>query len=1593
MKNFTKQNFKTNPLWIRLLIMTFMLLLGSSSAWAVDYYLRGTFNNWLDGGMQDAYKFAGGSGTVKVNLTAGTYSFKIATNNWSEAYSVSNSTMKRDNCSNWQLYTNNGDLNIEADVTGEYSFNFNSSKKLTITYPPQCTKCCTDYYVAGDAGLCGEDWNVNADKMTCSNNVWTKTFTNINNGTYYFQITNGTWDVKKGEYDNSKGNITLSNVDDGYGAKKIKLTTTSKGNITISFDGTKAWVDFEQPCYSSSDVEPGTISSNATNNAICGSGSVKLTLSNTTTKDGLTKSIQWQKYSGSSWSDINGATSTSYTTETISTTTKYRAKVTWEKTNCTAITEYASEDGFTVTVNAIPTAPFDGIAQNVTICAGNYKFSSDYIWYTSTDGNGTVSGSTNLSETTTYYISKKVNNCESARTAYTVNVDPKPDLELTSSSVTICQGTEITLSDYVNNNTIGTVKWYSDENRSNEIANLTFTPSVGENKYYARATNGVCTTNSDKTLTVTVVSAPKKPTLNTNDNVLATDESATLTIGNTESGVTYTLYKDGNPTSNTVSTSPYTFTNITEGGVYKVKGTNNNPNGCKETEFSDEVTIEICATVPTPELSIEQGITDNCGEITNGIIEISNYASFEGCTFTLNDNTVTPTNEGKIEVTASGTCRVVVTNSCGNRNTEEIEMTKTTIRAPRTDFEVSLSYPQVAFAQNNGSVYIDLSGSERNVTYYLYKNDVKVDGSETLSLEGKALRWTVSESGTYTVKADNPCNGEIAMTGQVDFTCMSNLNIAFEGGKTVFCPNETANIIVTFNGTGKGNNITNPGKYGWQWSTNNITYTSVYLTESGVKVPVTIKGDGSISLNVRSCDDTVNSNELTFTVVPAPTAPTVAVLQNIEKCGSDITKYGKIQITNYNSDYRYKIGVNNDPLDPSAIDENGNISGLTIADQFTLYAINGCEVETPSAAFTITETDNKPTVEISGKTSAVFYEDVVLTATATTGATVKWYEGGEEKATGATYDVTSASDASKTVTAKAFLNGCESAVASHTVNFTEEDCAEIPCNDIEIKFTHPSSKSTDNAKKGQWWGMGTLYYSTDNSTWKEIDMGSATSGSVTKTISNISKSQLYVYFQSYWTYSHETKAKTNTLTLDRGNKYSVTITRHGDNNTNATATATKTGSLTQSKPITAPAVKMVSAEYDEVNDKIVATGAVYKTGCGETFWGFQYSADGQTWGTTDADFIRPSSGNSLSEPGVFAHSFEIPNANGGDIYYIKAYAINNYNKDNYSLNSAVLSETKIPVEIPSSTIESATISLVDSEGNPSTNSEVCPQSTVYLKVSYVGGDYKEFEATENFPGTNLVEVTRNKLDNYAIFSFTATSAGTANITISNNNSSVTPATGVAITLYDVETIAAPYISIDPASGVICDGDEATITVTNPTTECSYKLVRDGSKAGFTPYESGDLTYSVNSVDKYYVVAQHNACTSNEYTSNQVAITQVISTSAKISIEPENQETTPWEPVSITITADEGYIYEVTYTTNNLADVDGVIIKQNGDTYTYRIPRPWTGASGEGNSATTRTPVTYGIKAQLKVDGESNQCDLSSDTATIKVKDEDNEDCD
>ena len=423
-------------------------------------------------------------------------------------------------------------------------------------------------------------------------------------------------------------------------------------------------------------------------------------------------------------------------------------------------------------------------------------------------------------------------------------------------------------------------------------------PSQGTTYYFrAYATPDAKTWYSDGT--TKTVKTYKSPTLYT-----VSGSDAELTLSDSESGCTYTLY-NASLVSNSAKAgtgNALTWT-LNDAGTYTVKA-KPSESDCDEVLMNGSYTYSPCPAVTTPTLSIVSEPKNNCGTETKGKIQITNYSSFSDCTFTLNGAACTPSSKGEIEVSNSGTYKVIATNDCGSKSAEaSVTVSKTTIIAPNTTPEVSLSYPQVAFATNDGSVNINLSIGERGITYYLYKDGAQVANSEKTG-ENKSLQWTVNESGTYTVKAPNPCDdgGYIAMTGSVKYTCMSNLKLAFEGGKSVFCPGETTNIIVKFDGDGKGDEITNYGKYGWQWEKTNIDYTSVYLSESGVKVPVTIKGDGSIKLGVRSCG-TIYSNELTFTVHKAPEAPTVSFSTNPVGQNKNTT----LSIASYSADNTYVV--------------------------------------------------------------------------------------------------------------------------------------------------------------------------------------------------------------------------------------------------------------------------------------------------------------------------------------------------------------------------------------------------------------------------------------------------------------------------------------------------------------------------------------------------------------------------------------------------------------------------------------------------------------------------------------------------------------
>ena len=282
-----------------------------------------------------------------------------------------------------------------------------------------------------------------------------------------------------------------------------------------------------------------------------------------------------------------------------------------------------------------------------------------------------------------------------------------------------------------------------------------------------------------------------------------------------------------------------------------------------------------------------------------------------------------------------------------------------------------------------------------------------------------------SAVGTYTVAVTTAAGGNYAAaTTKIalgDFTinevCDPITNLTWRitsGEKATYCAGDQVQVTMTYTGTTAKAHSVGGNNEGLGFAINSLA--------SGVVITFKVNKTSTIYLTLTGCDGkTATTPTLTFNVMEAPATPTVQVVNNIIKCGNDFTQKGKIQITNYNSDYSYKIGANNDPLDPSVIDDNGNISGLTIADKFTLYAINSCGVATPSAPFEITESNNKPT--ITGTNSFQPGGSTVLTSNK--GANTIWKADGGKLSAEKGASVTFSADTNGKYTITAIYNGCE----------------------------------------------------------------------------------------------------------------------------------------------------------------------------------------------------------------------------------------------------------------------------------------------------------------------------------------------------------------------------------------------------------------------------------------------------------------------------------------------------------------------------------------------------------------------------------------
>lgn len=218
MKNITKQNFKTNPLWIRLLIMTLMVLLGTSSVWGKSLYVYSSNSNsyaWIWNKSNTGSNFTGGTWPgAKLNNTS---YFTALGNNWYKF--KTNITVE------YGLILSGGASN------GQTSDIFINDDIYLIKHGGGSTY---ETYGAPSGYKIKNSWGNDVSFSSFSENkqAYTMSAIQLSAGTYTMQVYKGSskyWS----SFDNSRGSgVTLS----GGGQNGFSFTLTSAMSVTFYYD-------------------------------------------------------------------------------------------------------------------------------------------------------------------------------------------------------------------------------------------------------------------------------------------------------------------------------------------------------------------------------------------------------------------------------------------------------------------------------------------------------------------------------------------------------------------------------------------------------------------------------------------------------------------------------------------------------------------------------------------------------------------------------------------------------------------------------------------------------------------------------------------------------------------------------------------------------------------------------------------------------------------------------------------------------------------------------------------------------------------------------------------------------------------------------------------------------------------------------------------------------------------------------------------------------------------------------------------------------------------------------------------------------------
>jgi hypothetical protein len=605
------------------------------------------------------------------------------------------------------------------------------------------------------------------------------------------------------------------------------------------------------------------VSISTPNSTICAGTNITFTAA--PTNGGSNPVYQWYKNNNI----IPGATSFTYNTSTAANNDVFKCILT-SNIAC-ATTTTVTSNNITITVNPLPVASTVTSGGPITFCAGGFVVLSG-----NTNGgtwsNGATTPTITATVTGSYFITN-TNSCGSINSNtinVTANPNPVASTITASGATTFCAGNSVTLTGNVG----GT--W----------SNGATTPSITVNSngnYFVTNSNNCGTINSN-TIAVTVNPLPTAAVVSANGPTTICSGSTVILSGNNNGGTwsngattasitvssagNYFITNSnscGNINSNSINVivnAPPTASTITAGGA---------------TTFCAGNTVTLSGNVggtwsngaSTPSITVSSTgnyfVTNanNCGSVNSNTIAVNvsplptaAVISASGPTTICSGSTVTLSgnNNGgtwsngattpSITVNTSGNYFVTNTNSCGNVNSNNINVT---VNATPTASIITAGGTTTFCAGSTVTLSGNVGGTWSN-------------GATTPTI-------TVNTSGNYFVTNSNNCGTINSNTIAVTVNPLPNPSVIAASGPTTICSGST--VILS------GNNN------GGTWSNGATTPT----------ITVSTAGNYFVT-NSNSCGN-INSNTINVVISTGPVASTITASGATTFCaGNTVTLNG-----------------------------------------------------------------------------------------------------------------------------------------------------------------------------------------------------------------------------------------------------------------------------------------------------------------------------------------------------------------------------------------------------------------------------------------------------------------------------------------------------------------------------------------------------------------------------------------------------------------------------------------------------------------------------------------------------------------------------